>query len=247
MERRELCPLGPRAALCQPTSSFLNAWHCFSSLHKRPPRYSELACWGRWPFYSNQDSNQGAELALNRLLNFHPQIASHQTAWLRKLWSEMTLLAQTRLRISAWFSYWTQFGLCTISRTGFNLELSEQVKPFSSILAERENTNMKETFLGGKRMGKKISSRLFTVKSNTEYFPINMHAILARHRPQQIYTHCFQELSPHLRVEGKGKSQHYPCKGVKQLSTEVADCSLTFQLHECAAQMRLCCTNARRN
>lgn len=58
---------------------------------------------------------------------------------------------------------------------------------------------MKGTFLGGKMLEeKKISSRMFTVQSNREYFPINLHAILARHRPQQIYTHCYQELSPHL-------------------------------------------------
>lgn len=68
---------------------------------------------------------------------------------------------------------------------------------------------------------------MFTIQSNTEYFPINMHAILASHRPQHIYTHCYQELSPHLGVERKGKSQHYHCKDVRQLSAELADCSLT--------------------
>lgn len=52
---------------------------------------------------------------------------------------------------------------------------------------------------------KKILSRVLLVKSNIEYFPINMHAILARHRPQQTYTHCYQEPPLHLRVEGKVK------------------------------------------
>lgn len=142
---------------------------------------------------------------------------------------------------------WTQFCFCTISRTGFNFELSEQMKPCRRMLAEREKTNMKGIFLGGKMLGeKKFSSRMFTVQSSTEYFP-NMHAILARHRPQQIYTHCYQELSPHLGVERKGKSQHYHCKGVRQLSAELADCSLRSQLHECAAHMWLCCMNVRRN
>lgn len=61
------------------------------------------------------------------------------------------------------------------------------------------------------------------------------------------YTHSYQGLSPHLGVERKAKSQHCHCKGVRHLSAELADCSLTSRLHECAAQMRLCCKNVRRN
>lgn len=126
------------------------------------------------------------------------------------------------------------------SSTGSNLKLSEQLEPHSTILTETKNTNVQATFLGDRSL-KKMSSRIFRGKSNTEYFSYQ-HAVSPG---QEQTTGLYLLLARALSAPGSRRGKKKPTLSPQRC--KVAVC-WGGRLRSNMSQLTwLCCMNVRRN